>query len=347
MSSLRFGILGAARIAPAALIKPAQRTGGVAEVVAVAARDPARARAFAAKHRIPVAHRSYQELLDDPSVDAVYNPLPNGLHGALTLAALAAGKHVLCEKPFTANADEARQVAAAAAEARVSRGLVVMEAFHYRHHPLATRLSEVVTTELGAVDRVDIAFAAPLARRGDIRYRLDLAGGAMMDMGCYTVNLLRLLAGGEPVVTRSQAKLSSPGVDRAMRVTYALPGGGSAVTACSMFSSSVLRMSARVVGEKGELRVFNPFAPQFVNRLRIRGLAGGWRTEHATRRPTYDFQLEHFVAAVRHGAPVVTTPDDAVATMSVIDAAYEAAGLGVRRPSESAGPAGAPGAQSQ
>jgi predicted dehydrogenase len=208
-----------------------------------------------------------------------------------------------------------------------------MEAFHYRHHPLARRLGEIMANrEIGQVLHVDINFSAPIAKRGDIRYQWALAGGALMDMGCYTVNLLRLLTGSEPRVTAARAKLSSPRVDRAMRVEYSLPGGGTATTSCSMFSSSVLRMSARVVGEDGELHVFNPFAPQYFHRLQVRTRAG-WRTERVTRRATYDFQLEHFVAAVRGEGEAITTPEDAVATMAVIDAAYEAAGLGRREPS--------------
>ena len=129
---LRIGILGAAKIAPAALIKPAQRTGR-ATVAVVAARDPDKAQKFADKHKIPRIAPTYDALLDDPDIDAVYIPLPNGLHGRWTIAALDAGKHVLCEKPFTANADEARLVAEADA---AHHGLVVMEAFHYQYHPL-------------------------------------------------------------------------------------------------------------------------------------------------------------------------------------------------------------------
>ena len=125
-------MLGAATIAPGALLKPAHRTGRV-EVVSVAARDVERARSFAKKHKIPRVAASYEDLLADPELDAIYNPLPNGLHGHWTIASLDAGKHVLCEKPFTANADEARHVAEAAAS---HPGLVVMEAFHYEYHPL-------------------------------------------------------------------------------------------------------------------------------------------------------------------------------------------------------------------
>jgi len=171
---LRFGILGAASIAPSALIKPARRSGGAAAVVAVAARDPERAQAFAAAQGIPRALGSYEALVADPEVDVVYNPLPNGLHGRWTLAALAAGKHVLCEKPFAANAEEAAEVAAVAD----ASDRVVMEAFHYRYHPLTTRVAAIVESgELGTLTEVTSSFSAPIWKPGDIRYDPQLAGG--------------------------------------------------------------------------------------------------------------------------------------------------------------------------
>src|SRR3954447_2607033 len=139
MDDLRFGVLGAARIAPPALVRPAARVPG-ATVSAIAARDPQRARAFADKHGIATVHTSYDDLIADPDIDAVYNPLPNGLHAEWTLRALAAGKHVLCEKPFASNEDEARKVA----DAAEASGLVVMEAFHYRYHALAQKMLEAV-----------------------------------------------------------------------------------------------------------------------------------------------------------------------------------------------------------
>jgi predicted dehydrogenase len=327
VDDLRIGILGAARIAPMALVRPARRTEGVV-VAAVAARDPERARAFAKKQRIARVCATYEELVKDPGIDAIYNPLPNGLHGRWTLAALEAGKHVLCEKPFAANREEAEHVAEAAARS----GLVVMEAFHYRYHPLARRMAEIVHSgELGRVKRVEARFSAPLAKRGDIRYRADLAGGALMDMGCYVVNLLRML-GGEPMVTSARAKLSSPGVDRAMEAELAFPSGASGWFRCSMFSSSLLRLSARVVAEKGEFSVFNPFAPHIWHRLTV-AAPSGRRVEHFDRKPTYAYQLEAFRAAVSRGTPFVSTPEDAIKNMSVIDDVYRAAGLAARQPS--------------
>jgi predicted dehydrogenase len=324
---LKIGMLGAARIGPAALLKPAKRTGRV-EVMAVAARGVDDATKYAKSNKIPHVAASYEALLADPELDAVYIPLPNGLHGHWTIAALEAGKHVLCEKPFTANADEARLVAESAAH---HPGLVVMEAFHYQYHPMTRRLVEIVQSgELGIIKKIDISFSAPLAKRGDIRYQLDLAGGAMMDMGCYPISLLRLLAAG-PRVTGATAKLSSPGVDRAMDAQFSLPEGGTARVRCSMFSSSVIRLHAEVVGSEGTLNVFNPFAPQFGHRVKVES-ASGTRREKFSRRATYDYQLEAFAAAVEDGAPFPTTAVDAIRTMELIDATYVSAGLPLRQP---------------
>jgi predicted dehydrogenase len=172
----------------------------------------------------------------------------------------------------------------------------------------------------------------PLLSRGDIRYRLDLAGGALMDAGCYPVHLMRVLCGGEPTVSRATAKTASRGVDRAMRAELDLPGGGTGVLTTSILSSRLLDVSARVEGEAGELSVLNPFAPQYFHRVKVT-TALGRRVEHLTRTPTYDFQLRAFAFAVRHAGPVLTPPADAVKNMTVIDAIYRAAGMEPRQPS--------------
>ncbi|WP_410615816.1 Gfo/Idh/MocA family protein [Amycolatopsis sp. lyj-109] len=326
--SLRIGILGAARIAPAALVKPAASVPSVA-VTAVAARSLDRAQAFASRHGIPTAHPSYEALLADPDVDAVYNPLPNGLHGRWTLAALAAGKHVLCEKPFTANAAEAREVAQAAA----ASDRVVMEAFHYRYHPLALRVEKIVAAgELGTVERVETALCFPLPKFSDIRYDYGLAGGATMDAGCYAVHMARVFGGETPSVVSASAKLRSPRVDRAMTAELAYPSGHTGRIECSMWSSSVLKISAKVIGSRGSLSVVNPLMPQAYHRLSVK-VGKSRRTEKFPRRATYEYQLDAFAAAVLEGAPVKTSAADAVETMTVIDEIYRAAGLPVREPS--------------
>ena len=325
---LRLGILGAARIAPAALIRPARAVAD-AHVVAVAARDRDKAARFAHKHAIATVHKSYEALLADPAVDAVYNPLPNGLHGKWTRAALAAGKHVLCEKPFAANADEAAEVAAVAA----ASGRVVMEAFHYRYHPLAERARAILDAgELGRVRHVETWLCFPLPKFSDIRYDHALAGGALMDAGCYAVHMARFFGGEEPEVLSATARLRTPDVDRAMRAELRYPSGHTGTVHCSMWSSTLLRIFARVVGDDGELRISNPVMPQLWHKLSVRA-NGKTRVERGSKRPTYEFQLQAFCDAVLRGAPTLTPPSDAVANMRVIDAIYRAAGMQPRRPS--------------
>ena len=324
---MRIGVLGAARIAPAALMKPAGAVDDV-EVAAVAARDRGRAQAFARRRGIPVVHDSYADLIADPALDAVYIPLPNGLHARWTLAALAEGKHVLCEKPLTSNAAQAREVAAAAE----GSGLVVMEAFHYRYHPLAQRMAEIARGhELGRIERVETSMCLPLPRFSDIRYNFSLAGGALMDAGCYAVHALRLLTPGEPKVTAARALTMrrDPRIDRAMTAQFSLPGGGTGEIRASLWSSALLGLRARVTGEHGTLSVTNYVAPQFWSRF-IVTVEGRRRRERFGGEATYVRQLRAFAAAVRGEPANLTPPADSVITMSLIDDIYTAAGLPLR-----------------
>jgi predicted dehydrogenase len=325
-TKVRIGILGAAGIAPRALINPARSVDEV-EIVAVAARDRARAVEFAGEHGIPTVHDSYESLLADPDIDVIYNPTPNGLHGVWTRAAVAAGKHVLCEKPFTANAAEAREVAAAVA----SSDRVVMEAFHYRYHPITLRTIEIVNSgELGKLVSVEAGFGGMGPAPDDIRWSLALAGGALMDVGCYPVHLLRSVLGEEPRVTGATAKLASPGVDGDLSVDLEFSGGVVGKARSSMQSEESY-IYARYIGEDGELEVQNPFLPQDGNSLTIR-TGTTTRTETVTTVPTFVFQLHALADAVLRGVPVITSVDDAIANMEVIDAAYLAAGLEPRQP---------------
>jgi predicted dehydrogenase len=323
--TLRIGVLGAARIAPSALLKPAAEVDGV-EVTAIAARDRTRAERMAAKFGVRTAYGSYADLLDDPDVDAVYVPLPNGLHAEWTTRAIRAGKHVLCEKPFTANAAEAEAVAEVAA----GTDRVVMEAFHYRYHPMAARIAQLLHTEhrLGPLTRVETWMCFPLPRFGDIRYSYDLAGGALMDAGCYAVHAARFLAGAEPSVTAARAKLRDSRIDRAMAVDLRFPGGATGTAHTSMWSRSLLRIGLTVHGERGRLSVPLFVAPQF-GQLKL--TAGGVTLrERIGGDSTYVHQLRAFLAATRGEDTNLTPPSDSIRTMRVIDAAYRAAGLPVR-----------------
>ncbi len=321
---VRIGILGAARIAPSALIKPAKDSGEVV-IAAVAARDRTRAQEFADRHGISRAYDSYQALVEDAELDAVYNPLPNGLHGKWTRAALESGKHVLCEKPFAANADEAREVATLASLS----DRVVMEGFHYRYHPFAARVADIIASgELGTLKRVEAVSSFWLPKFSDIRYDYGLAGGALMDLGCYAVDMVRTFGGSTPEVVSANAKLHGTEIDRAMTAELRFAAGHTGQVHCSMWSFDLPRFSARVVGDRGELRL-NPVIP--FQRLTVRSRRGR-RAEHFTLRSTYAYQLEAFAAAVLRGEPVKTTAAEAVQNMAVIDAIYSAAGLSPRCP---------------
>ena len=245
---VRIGILGASRFAPMILVKPAR---GNAEVVvaAVASRDVSRARAFAAKHGIARAHDSYEALIADPDLDAVYIVLPNSLHGRWTRAALAAGKHVLCEKPFMANAAEAREIAELAAKA----DRVVMEAVQYRYHPLTLRVEQIIASgELGKLERVDIALCVLLPKRSNANvYDYSLAGGATMDAGIYAVDMLRTFGGSTPDVVSAQAKLRGTQIDRAMTAELRFTSWLTGRIRCALWSSDLFRASAKVIGDRG------------------------------------------------------------------------------------------------
>jgi predicted dehydrogenase len=323
-ADLRIGILGAARIAPMALVKPAAVVPGVV-VAAVAARDPARAAAFAQKHNVATVHSSYDELLADDSIEAVYNPLPNALHAEWTHKALAAGKHVLCEKPFTSNESEAGEVASAAA----ASGLVVMEAYHYRYHALAAKMHTIAHDgRLGEIRSVRTWMCFPLPKFSDIRYSYPLGGGTTMDC-CYAVHALRLVGPGDPAVVSAKATLHAPTIDRAMQVSYAFPGGAVGHSIASMWSHRLFRFSVRVTGSRGEMRVTNFIAPQYWNRLSVR-IDGAKSHERVRGEASYNAQLRAFVAAVRDGGEVLTPPQDAIVTMRLIDDIYRAAGLPLR-----------------
>jgi predicted dehydrogenase len=326
-AGLRIGVLGAARITRAAVVEPARAAGH--RLVAVAARDRDRATAYAAEHGIERVHDSYADLLADPEVEVVYNALPNGLHGPWNLAAVAAGKHVLTEKPSASDAGEAAEVRDAAARA----GVVVMEAFHYLYHPVNRRLHELLASgELGELRRVETTVEGN-SPAGDPRWSLELAGGAVMDLGCYGLHASRALgrfAGGEPKVVTARAgeRAGAPGVDEWLTAELVYPSGAVAVAGCHMAADETV-MRCRVVGSRGEAIAHNFVLPHLDDRVTVR-TADGERTESCGRRTSYAYQLDVLAARLRGGPAPATDAVDAAVTMELIDAAYRAAGLAPR-----------------
>ena len=319
---LRFGTLGAAGITPGALMQPAAENDDV-QVDAVAARDRSRAEQFAKHFSIARVHDSYDDVIADPELDVIYNPLPISHHHEYTIKALRAGKHVLCEKSFAMNADEAAEMAAVAKET----GLVLIEAFHYRYHPVfLTALDIYDSGILGKISKIDARFLVGTPNASNIRMHYETGGGATMDMGCYPISWLRHISRQEPRVVSATAQVGNPQVDLRLDIEYELEDGVQARTEGSMCDRG-FAADMNVYGDRGHLYVRNPLVPQNGNALALTVDDKKVFDVELTRRPTYSYQLDAFVDAVRNGTDLPTDADDAVKQMKVIDAAYIAAGL--------------------
>ncbi|KAK7455212.1 hypothetical protein VKT23_011087 [Stygiomarasmius scandens] len=352
---LKFGILGAAAIAPPALVIPA-KTHPEVVVYAVAARDIKRAEAFAKKHGVPKFYggsNGYQELLDDPEVDAVYNPLPNSLHYEWTMKALAAGKHVLLEKPAADTAEEIRQMF----ELAEKKNLVLMEAFHYRFHPAVQRVKAILdSNELGKIKSItnNLTVPAGLIKKDDIRLNLSLGGGSFMDMGCYVLNCLRYLSGSNPteILSASAEPSSDPKVDRGMTATLALPNDviGTITSDLAVpwrFIPGMPQVSTTVECEGGSVSLFNFSLPTLYHTITVTKKSGS-KTETRTEKVykfsdakmegkgedwwlTYRYQLEAFVDRLKGRTPQTwVSKEDTIANMEWIEKIYEKSGLGAR-----------------
>lgn len=320
-SELRIGLLGAADIAPAAVIRPARQLPDV-RAWAVASRSLERAAQFARRHDIQQAYGSYEALLEDPTISAVYIALPNHLHREWAIRSLRAGKHVLCEKPIALNQLEAAEILQVAKD----RGRYVQEAMHWYHHPLAARALEILRDgSLGRITRAEVSFCVPNIKFWNMRYRYEFGGGALMDLGCYAVHLLRKFLGSEPKVGLASAKLFSKDVDRSLRAELDFNGTPARIH-CSMFSSTLFKQSAHFIGENGRLSLLHPFHPHVWNRLIHERRDGTKISERIGGAATYLGQLQDFAGTLQSGPPYPLT-EDPVLNMKVIDEIYRAAGL--------------------
>lgn len=327
MAVFTWGILGAARIARALI--PAIRAAG-GEVTVVGVRDPQseRARSFAAEWGIPRVGRYADVIASD--VEAVYNPLPNDAHRPWTEAALRAGKHALTEKPLCLNADEARALATTAAET----DRVLLEAFAYRFQPHVTRLRDIVVSgELGEVRAYRGAFGFGLTRPDDFRWNAEQGGGALYDVGCYTVNLARLLL-GEPESVTAQARWTAGGVDVGLSGTLHFAGAlGSFDCAFDWGVPPTQRLT--VVGTAGTLDVDGVFRSKTDTETAFRvQTAGGERTETFAPHDGYAAMVAHFQRVARGEEAALYPPQDAVRQARVLDALFAAAREGRQVPVE-------------
>jgi predicted dehydrogenase len=320
---IRWGVISTANIGRAA-VNPAIQASSNGELVAVASRDAERARAFAKEHGIPHGLGSYEELLERDDIDAVYIPLPNSLHREWAIRAALAGKHVLCEKPLALDAAECLEMKGAADDA----GVKLMEAFMYRFHPRTERVVEMLRAgRIGEVGAVRSTFTFRLRSLDNIRLDPDLGGGALMDVGCYCVNVSRTVMGEEPVEVQASARWTARGVDEALAGILRFPGGGMAHFDCAL---TLERAEAyEVAGADGQLRVAAAFLPGTgdVDIIEARGREG--EQVHAVAGDDeYRLMVEHFADCVLHDRPPLYGAEEAAANMQVIEALYRSARAG-------------------
>ncbi|MEL6692895.1 MAG: Gfo/Idh/MocA family oxidoreductase [Pseudomonadota bacterium] len=323
MAGLGIGLLGAARITDTAVIHPA-KVITQCRVAAVAARDKARAEAFASEHGIGTVLDNYEQVIASEAVDLVYNPLPINLHADWTIKALEAGKPVLCEKPFAMNADEARAMLAAAE----ASGQRLIEAFHYRYHPaFETCLAWLVADEIGELKEIHAAFDVEIKDNGtEIRHRVETGGGAMMDLGCYPLHWALSVTGEAPSEIESTATLTKAGVDESMRASLTFPSGAVAHLTTNMGPGAAFKAEMKLIGTTGEITYVNPLAPHnpFVpGRLTS---SRGWEAE-ISPISTYTYQLAAVWDGLQTGVPLPTEGDMILRQQLALDGIYESAGL--------------------
>ena len=318
---MRLGLLSTANI-NRAILAGAAKTGRV-DVVAVASRDAGRADAYAAEHGIATAHGSYEALLADPDVEAVYISLPNGMHHEWTMHALAAGKHVLCEKPYTRHPHEAEE----AFDAADAAGLVLAEAFMYRHHPQTATVARLVADgAIGRLCAVKATFTFPLHDLSDVRALPELDGGALMDVGCYCVSGIRLLA-GEPEHVRGEQVTGTTGIDMAFHGT--LRCAEDVVGQFEATFRSPQRQSLEAVGEDGVLVVEAPWRVDWGGSVTLRR-DGATEVVEVEEADSYTLELENLADAIEGRAPALLGRADAVGQARAIDALYRSAESGTR-----------------
>ncbi len=323
---IRWGILSTANIGRKAMI-PALKESPQAEVIAVSSRSADTAQSCADEMGIPRAYEGYQTLLEDPEIEAVYNPLPNHLHKEWTIRAAEAGKHILCEKPLGLNAGECHEMISAAR----ANGVQLLEAFMYRYHPRIQAAREmIISGEIGEFKTIESAFCFRLRNKKDIRYQPDMGGGAVMDVGCYCINFSRLMAGREPVSVQARAHWASTGVDDQLVGILDFGDGLLAHFDCGI--NQERRERAILGGTEGYLELPMTFVPGMVETLIHKSPPGrfsetGTESSHVHTFPAvnnYRLVAEDLMHAIAGKTPVFPI-EDAISNMRVIEALLDSA----------------------
>ncbi|KAG0229096.1 hypothetical protein BGW41_003176 [Actinomortierella wolfii] len=345
-NALRIGLLGAAKIAPTSLIKPARTLSSVI-VASVAARDHARAKEFATKWEIPTTHATYEELINDPAIDCIYNPLPNSMHYQWTKMALNAGKHVLLEKPATSNKEQFKELM----ELAKTKNLVLLEAFHYRFHPASIFFRDLVLNHAKThpIQKVSATLTLPAILSSDnIRFQYNLAGGSLMDVGSYTLNAIRYFTNSEvESIEETCVNTMKPNIDGRFEAVLRLKNGATAEIIAALNNPWLewrtwQELIPNVVVETDDkIFTFCVFvAPGAYHYFSVKDKKTG-KSENPSKHygdghSSYQYQLRAFVEAVRKGGyehneiPGWVSGEDSLSNMGLIDSLYKHANMKLR-----------------
>ncbi|MBE2182147.1 MAG: Gfo/Idh/MocA family oxidoreductase [Anaerolineae bacterium] len=322
---IRWGVISTARIGAKAVIPAIQKSNnGI--VAAVGSRDLEKGRTFANHCNIPKVYGSYEDLIADPEIDAIYNPLPNGLHGEWSIKAAEGGKHVLCEKPLASDAAEAEKMM----RAFNSRGLLLAEAFMYRFHPQIQAAKTLIDEgSIGKIHLIKASFGFPIKSEDDVRLSSALAGGGLMDVGCYCVNISRYMTGEEPLEARAFAEFGADsGVDERLAGMLVFPGGAFAQIDCSF--RTYYQQFCEIRGSHGRIVLEYPFRADLVKEIVVHLWVNhegkdDYRQIAVENPNPYTLMAEDFADAILSNRPPRFSPDDSIAQMRAIDMLYAAA----------------------
>lgn len=323
---IRIGLLGASKIAPKAIIRPAQAREDCV-IQAVASRSKSRVCSYAKTYDIPHIETSYEALIARDDIDLIYNALPPSLHCELSILAAQHGKTVLCEKPFAMNADEARRMV----EAADTAGTPLIEAFHYRFHPAFLKFEQLIKSrKIGDIQHISGVFDVHIPNRSDeLRYIPELGGGALMDLGCYPLHAMRTLTGHEPKIIEALHERAKSGIAVSSWAAMKL-GNVPAHLECNMGRDAIYDNSLHVIGSKGVAKLTGFVHPyrwdphtgfnMYVEVDGIREVTTLLNSPESWKRSTYDYQLDHVIRVMSGQEKLMTGGSDAIATMVAIDA---------------------------
>ena len=330
--SINIGLIGASSISISSIIYSSKSLylKNKINIIAIASRDYNKAKLYSDKYNIQKVYISYQDILDDQDIQAVYISLPNSLHCKWALNAIEAGKHVLLEKPMTSNAYEANMLVDAAKLSNV----ICFEAYHYKYHPFMSKVMSILQSgTIGKIDNIYCSLMFPIFLSSDIRYNYELGGGSLMDCGCYCLDLIRYITGGILKVKTARADIYSPNIDSSMEATLVSNNGIQASFKCSIWKL-IPSVYLEIKGENESfIRCTNWVMPQFLyNNIYVRDKFGKYDSYSIDRSiSSYEYMCEAFCNAILEDKPFSSTFSSGRRNMELIDEIYTMAGMSVRR----------------